>query len=68
MIQERGLTAEGGRWDGIQSTSGGLAFDRVQEYFFYCARRESRSGYLVTEGVCLLWGGEGVAVGCFHSL
>lgn len=56
MIQERGLTAEGGRWDGIQSTSGGLAFDRAQEYFFYCARRESRSGYLVTGGCMLVVG------------
>lgn len=31
---KRGLTAEGGWLDGIQSTSRGLAFDRVQEYFF----------------------------------
>lgn len=48
VMQERGLTAEGGWWDGIQSTSGGLAFDRVQEYFFYWARRGSGSVYLGT--------------------
>lgn len=53
-------------WNSKQS--GGLAFDGVREYFFYCPRRESRSAYLVTGGYMDVGGGESVTMGCFHSV